>query len=167
MITSHVHQVAHDAVAEEKAVAGEAQAVSVEGEQMAVEVGLGGGEQMLAVGGAEAAGDVVDAETLAGAQGGHDEVVETVGDGEHFALLQRALALLYGLDVTFHIADVPRAGVHVVAVSGGTKAHVGCPLPVAAVVAAVVARPCKIADFVVLVAGRLEAVDELVVHGKR
>ena len=141
-----------------------------DGQHLLVEVGLGLCEEIGAVGRRE----FVEVEAFPCAQGRGDEVV-VVG-----ALVDGLLGIgqparLDGRDILLEIGDSPVAGMTVVAVGRRTESDIWDVMPVAAVVAAakgrravpgfvVVCQSGKVADLVVLIACRCEAVDERVVH---
>ena len=113
--------------------------------------------------GAEAGFNLVEVETVACAKGEHHRVVVALGEVEGLSL-EGKIALFYLFYIYMEVGDVPLATCDVVGMGGGSYAHIRRGVPVAAVMTGAAAWSCKVADFIMLISGIGETVDEVIVH---
>ena len=121
-------------------------------ELSSVEVGLGAAQAMGVVRFAKVGQEPREVDAACGAQLGDDALVVPLLDGEVLHLVGYILFVGCG-DVVGEAAEVPAAVVSVVGVGTGAYTYILRPLPVAAVVAGVVAGEGKVGNLVVLVTG--------------
>lgn len=101
---------------------------------------------------------------MGGTEGEHQFLVVEIS-GSQVLYLEGWGFLLYASHVGIQVVGITLTGLAVVGMGSGTYPEIGCPVPVAAVVAGAEAGTAEVGDLIVLKAGIAEMGAHAVIHG--